>query len=64
METKECPNCGKNMIESYARTQPLIYPPITQMEWFCACGHKEEGRTIRHPSQFESDMERWKEANK
>jgi hypothetical protein len=62
IETKPCPQCGKKMIKRYNRILPS-YPPLYPWEWWCGCGHVEEGGCERGSTLEEQSMSLWKAAN-
>jgi len=61
---KTCPKCGKNMIRKYMDITLTSYPPLFHWQWWCACGHEENGGVdvIMYPQEL--DRQRWLEANR
>lgn len=63
-ETKICPKCGAKMIEVSTNNVLTSYPPQYPQIWWCGCGYKEKGRTIRGRTSVELHRERWEKLNK
>lgn len=62
-ETKECPNCGKQMIKTATGTVLTTYPAQYPMMWWCACGHQESAGVERGTTADERRREEWESAN-
>lgn len=62
--TKECPKCERRMIKAPTgvclMTSPVQYP----WDWWCACGHTEEGGVEREATIEEERRKRWEKAQK
>ena len=58
-----CPNCGMNMIRRGTGVVLLTYPSQYPWNWWCGCGHTEEGG-IEHRVFEPNCQSMWEEANK
>jgi hypothetical protein len=63
-QTKPCPVCGKKMIRKYRHYIMATYPASHPWDWWCGCGHKEEGGIERGITPDEALRIQWEEANK
>ena len=49
METKDYPNCGRNMIKEHSGQMLASNPPQSVMMWWCGCGRKQRAETRDYP---------------
>jgi len=64
IECKLCPVCGKKMVKKYRGYELTSYPPQRPWDWWCRCGHVEEGGVDRGMTSEEFYGELWEEANR
>lgn len=61
MNTKPCPKCGKIAVEVPNEMVFVTSPVRKQLQWRCACGYREESRTITETMR--TWMDDWHYAN-
>ena len=64
-KTKECPKCGKMMIQERSNYVLTSNPPQYPWTWWCGCGHTEAGgvEIPKVTSAQEVLRERWERVN-
>jgi hypothetical protein len=63
METRTCPQCGRQMIRKYTGAVLPSYPAQRPWNWWCGCGHAESGGVDRDLTDEESLHLRWELSN-
>jgi predicted RNA-binding Zn-ribbon protein involved in translation (DUF1610 family) len=63
MQTKPCPKCGKQSILRETGMVLSSYPAQRLREWWCACGHREQGPVLREITEEEFLLKQWERAN-
>lgn len=59
--TKECPSCGKNMIQWRTKTVLTSIPPQYPWIWRCGCGNRLKGGVF-HGLNADNFREEWDKA--
>jgi len=59
----KCPECDSNMVKQYGGVVLLTCPPKYGYDWYCGCGHKEDGG-LEEGFTPKTTHELWEEANK
>ena len=62
--TMTCPKCDKQMIKKFIRFSTAVSPRKAAYQWFCRCGHTENGGNDMEYSEQEFYQERWDRAQK